>query len=245
MPKLSANVQRFVDEYLIDLNATRAAEAAGYSKRTARQQGSRLLTNVDVAEAIRQAKQRRADRVEINADEVLSAVHAVAFADTNGIVSFRRVCCRYCWGVGHAFQFKTQRELNDHRRRFELELSRAEKSKVPKAAQPTFDESGGVGFRVTRAPNPKCPECSGEGLGHEFIGDTRNLSPELKALYGGVKRTKDGIEVLLHPQDKARELLMRHLGLLKDKVEVTGLDSLAARLAAARQRRANGSQGGS
>lgn len=66
MPKLTANQLRFVDEYLIDLNATRAAEAAGYSKRTARQQGARLLTNVDIAAAIQTAKQQRAERVVNN-----------------------------------------------------------------------------------------------------------------------------------------------------------------------------------
>ena len=43
---------RFIDEYLIDQNATRAAVAAGYSEKTARSQGSRLLTNADIQQAI-------------------------------------------------------------------------------------------------------------------------------------------------------------------------------------------------
>lgn len=60
-----------------------------------------------------------------------------------------------------------------------------------------------------------------------------------------MKHTKEGIEVKVHPKDRALELLMRHLGLLKEEVRVTVVDELAARLAAARQRRANGSQGGS
>lgn len=245
MPKLTANQQRFVDEYLVDLNATQAAIRAGYSARTAKQQGARLLTNADVAAAVTERKRSRAERVQIDADEVLAKVHAVAFADTNGIVSLRRECCRYCWGIGHAYQYKTQRELDDARRRFERELSAAKKSKIPKAAHPVFDASGGLGFKQSREPHPDCPECGGEGFGREFFGDTRNLPPELKALYGGVKRTKDGMEVILHPQDRARELLMRHLGLLKEEVRVTVTDDLAARLAAARKRRANGQAGGS
>jgi phage terminase small subunit len=48
--------QRFVEEYLIDLNATQAAIRAGYSERTANEQGSRLLANVSVSEAIAEAQ---------------------------------------------------------------------------------------------------------------------------------------------------------------------------------------------
>ena len=49
---LSPKRQRFVDEYLVDNNATAAAKRAGYSARTAKQQGSRLLTSVDVQQAV-------------------------------------------------------------------------------------------------------------------------------------------------------------------------------------------------
>ncbi|MFM0151431.1 terminase small subunit [Paraburkholderia sediminicola] len=244
MPKLTANQLRFVDEYLIDLNATRAAEAAGYSKRTARQQGARLLTNVDIASAIQTAKQQRAERVEIEADAVLQEVYAIAMADTNGIVSFRRECCRYCWGVNHAYQFRSEGERSMARAAFQKRLAEARKAKVPRDMLPQFDD-GGLGFRAKRDPHPECPQCDGDGHGRVFISDTRKLSPALRSLYGGVKHTKEGIEVKVHAKDRALELLMRHLGLLKEEVRVTVVDELAARLAAARQRRANGSQGGS
>ena len=64
----------FVDEYLIDLNATQAAIRAGYSEATARSQGQRLLTNVDVAKAIQVAMDERSDRTEITADYVLDVI---------------------------------------------------------------------------------------------------------------------------------------------------------------------------
>ena len=48
--------QRFVDEYLIDLNATQAAIRAGYSPKTANRKGNRLLSKVDIQQAIEQAK---------------------------------------------------------------------------------------------------------------------------------------------------------------------------------------------
>ena len=52
MARLTAKQKRFCDEYLIDLNATQAAIRAGYSARTANEQGARLLANVSVQEYI-------------------------------------------------------------------------------------------------------------------------------------------------------------------------------------------------
>lgn len=75
----------FVREYLIDLNATQAAIRAGYSEGTAKQQGSRLLTNVDVAQAISEAQAERADKCDIDALWVLreakATYHAARAAD--------------------------------------------------------------------------------------------------------------------------------------------------------------------
>lgn len=68
---LTPRQQRFVDEYLIDLNATKAATRAGYSAKTAASQGERLLRNVEVAAAIAAAKKARAERTEVDADYVL------------------------------------------------------------------------------------------------------------------------------------------------------------------------------
>jgi len=61
----------FVREYLIDFNATQAAIRAGYSVRTGKAQGSRLLTNADVAAAIAEAQADRAAHLGIDADWVL------------------------------------------------------------------------------------------------------------------------------------------------------------------------------
>ena len=63
--------QRFIDEYLIDFNATQAAIRAGYSSDTAKQQGSRLLSNVDVRAAIDTAIRERSSRALLSQDAVL------------------------------------------------------------------------------------------------------------------------------------------------------------------------------
>lgn len=78
---LSPRQQRFVEEYLIDLNATQAAIRAGYSPRTANQQGSRLLANVKVQAAIAAAKESRSERVQVDQDRVLQEICAIAFLD--------------------------------------------------------------------------------------------------------------------------------------------------------------------
>jgi phage terminase small subunit len=68
---LSPKQRCFVEEYLVDLNATQAAIRAGYSAKTAKQQASRLLTNVNVAAAVDKAKRERSEATEIDAEWVL------------------------------------------------------------------------------------------------------------------------------------------------------------------------------
>jgi len=73
--------RRFVAEYLVDLNATQAAIRAGYSRKTADVQGPRLLGNVRVAAAIREAGKAREQRTGFTADRVLEELGRLAFSD--------------------------------------------------------------------------------------------------------------------------------------------------------------------
>ncbi len=68
---LTAKQQRFVEEYLVDLNATQAAIRAGYSVKTAHSCGPRLLGNAGVAAAIAAAKRERSEATQIDAEWVL------------------------------------------------------------------------------------------------------------------------------------------------------------------------------
>ena len=78
---LNERQQRFVEEYLVDLNATQAAIRAGYSPRTANEQGARLLAHVSIQEAVQAAKEKRSQRVEITQDRVLLEYARLAFFD--------------------------------------------------------------------------------------------------------------------------------------------------------------------
>ena len=72
--KLTPKQQCFVSEYLVDLNATQAAIRAGYSARTAEQQGPRLLGNVGVAASVQAAMEARSERTGITQDYVLNTI---------------------------------------------------------------------------------------------------------------------------------------------------------------------------
>ncbi len=68
--ELTAKQARFCEEFMVDMNATAAAKRAGYSERTAEQQGCRLLTNVKVAARIADLQDKTAKRLEVTADDV-------------------------------------------------------------------------------------------------------------------------------------------------------------------------------
>lgn len=70
--KLTVKQQMFVKEYLVDLNATQAAIRAGYSSRTANRTAAKWLSKAVIQEAIQKAMDKRATRIELSADMVLS-----------------------------------------------------------------------------------------------------------------------------------------------------------------------------
>lgn len=80
--------QRFVEEYLVDLNATQAAIRAGYSARTAEKIGSENIRKPEIAKAIGEAQRRRSKRTEITQDRVLKELARVGFANLTDVVSW-------------------------------------------------------------------------------------------------------------------------------------------------------------
>lgn len=81
MATLTDKQRRFVAEYPVDLNAAQAAIRAGYSQRTARQQGQRLLTNVDIRRAIEEVEAERLARIGVRADRVLEELARLGFSN--------------------------------------------------------------------------------------------------------------------------------------------------------------------
>jgi phage terminase small subunit len=212
----------FVQEYCHDFDPQAAARRAGYKSITPTA-AKAILRNGKVSAAISEILNARAKRMELSAESVLRMYWAVATADPNDVVQHRRVCCRYCYGNGHEYQWRNEREYQAALARA---LSLQEQSEAnTKADKRTIadqlpTDAGGYGFNSQAAPNPDCPECDGIGTSEVWFADTRSLPPESRALFAGVKQTKEGLEVKLHSQLDALQQVGRHLGLFQDKLRI-------------------------
>ncbi len=198
---LTAQQRLFVAEYLKDNNATRAAIRAGYSKKTAREQSSRLLSNVKVAQAIARQQKASIARTLGSADEVLVQMWQLATFDANQLSQYRRGACRYCWGFGHHYQWRDAVEFEEKR------LEAVERDRREPG------DSGGYGYDHNREPNPECPRCNGDGIGQPYFPDTRKLPPVSRLAYSGVKVGKNGVEITAISRERMFEAVMKRLGL--------------------------------
>ncbi len=184
MAALTTNQKRFVNEYLIDLNGTRAYKAAYpgvKSDKTAAAAATRMLRNVKVQEYIEKRMKDREKRTEITQDRVLEELAAIAFANAS---DFAKV--------------------------------------VEKQAVITLES----GKRIPLTDETGKPVMIKDV---ELIL-TDNLLPEQKKALSGIKHGKHGIEVASCDKVRALELLGRHLGMFKDKVEVSGMQEEMSKL---------------
>lgn len=79
MDKLSEKQNRFLDEYIIDFNATQAAIRAGYSPRGAAVQANRLLTNANIQVALKQKSSELACKAGVTQQQVVDEYKKIAF----------------------------------------------------------------------------------------------------------------------------------------------------------------------
>lgn len=86
MAKLTEKQQRFIDEYLIDLNATQAAIRAGYSVKTAREQASQNLTKLNIQQAISEKMAERSKRTGVNQDRIVLELAKIAFVNAADVI---------------------------------------------------------------------------------------------------------------------------------------------------------------
>ena len=83
---LTEKQRRFVDEYLIDLNATQAAIRAGYSVKTAREQASQNLTKLNIQQAISEKMAERSKRTGVNQDRIVLELAKIAFVNAADVI---------------------------------------------------------------------------------------------------------------------------------------------------------------
>lgn len=88
MADLTNKQKRFVEEYIIDLNATKAAIRAGYSEQTAGVIGSENLAKPYIQDAVQAAMVERSRRTGITADRVLAELAKLAFSNMENYMKF-------------------------------------------------------------------------------------------------------------------------------------------------------------
>ena len=111
-------------------------------------------------------------------------------AGPRALFDILKVACRYCWGQDHAFQWKTEREFTEALADA-LDHGRRPPSSV-----------GGIGYRRDRAPNPDCPECSGQGLDQVRISDSEQLPDGAAHLISRISTGPHGLNLTLRsPRD--------------------------------------------
>ena len=86
--------KRFVEEYLIDLNATQAAIRAGYSPDSARDIGCQNLTKPNIKAAIDRAMAERSRRTGINQDRVIQEIAKLAFLNPVDVIDMDEATVR-------------------------------------------------------------------------------------------------------------------------------------------------------
>lgn len=214
---LEERVERFCGTFVMTNNEMHAyrlafvvdkAQTAHWVFKEAR----RLLAEPSVRARIQELRDAAADALSVSVKELMQDWHDIATADPNEIVSHLRIACRFCWGVGHHYQWTT-----------DLEYAEAcDKALRASTIAPMPDMSGGFGYSEQTEPNPVCPCCYGRGFSRVLIHDTTKLSPKARKLYMGAKQDRFGaVEVMMHSQEKARECLARTLGAFKDGIPVT------------------------
>lgn len=207
---------RFVVEYFAMGNATEAYRAAydcsRMTNKTVGRNAHALLANNKIAAIVAQRKSEAVDNAGFGLKDAFNELVNVATADATELMNYRRLNCRHCHGVDHAYQWTDEAEYAREYAAWEDRNARAKK-KTP----PPSDE-GGYGFAFNADPHPGCPQCRGEGITDVYFTDTRKLSDGARRLFNGVKVTKDGVTILLRDRDAAVDKIVRMLGGYKDSL---------------------------
>lgn len=170
--KLTEKQKIFVNEYLVDLNATRAYKVAYPNVKkddTAAVNGNRLLRNAKVKEYLNERMKEREKRTEITQDKVLEELAAIAFSNGS----------KYAKVIEEIVYDENGEVLLDHN-------GNIVKQKVVELVL------------------------------------TDELSETDKKAIASIKKGRNGIEISTCDKVRALELLGKHLGMFKEKVEVSG-----------------------
>lgn len=199
-----------------------AYDCGGSNFQTISREASRLAAQPHVAARIRELQDKAAAETAIPAAAVrIAELRELETADARELAGHHWGACRHCYGVDHGYQWSD-----------EMEYAQAVDLAIKtQAAHPEM--GGGFGFNPTLEPVAECPRCWGVGVSRPYVADTRNLSRAAARLYKGIKIKGNGdIEILLHDQQKATDMLNRIQGIYKDVPGQAALPAAAVAAAA-------------
>jgi len=203
-----------MEAYRKAYNAENVADATAYVL------ASRVLAKDSIRLRIKELVAEQVKELYVDAEFVLREWVTIALADPTELMETRHDACRYCWGEGHAYQWRDEAEycaaVAEILDRNNAKAQR--KGSAPEEPLPTFD--GGVGFKKSRGPHPDCPKCEGVGELFVYLADMRKVSPAGRKLFAGVKQTANGIEIKTRDQTAALESIARHLGMYTENLRL-------------------------
>lgn len=184
-----------------------AYDCAGANFRTIATEASRLAADPEIAARIQELRDEAAARTALpSLEERIKEQRELEQADPREIIGVHWTACRHCYGLEHRYQWAD-----------ELEYANAFDKAVRDGAKVMPDMAGGFGFNPNRDPVDTCTACWGVGVQRPYVADTRKLSRAAARLYKGLKIKADGsMEILLHDQQKATDMLNRIQGAYKD-----------------------------
>lgn len=231
---MTRQMARFALEYLKDFNGRRSAIAVGVKPSGAGSTARDWLAHREVRGFIDAEQEALKAECRVEILDIVRRYLDIVESDVNELVQHRRVCCRHCYTFGLG-EKRTPSEMRAAKAFWDQRVTEVLADPRKPAVGP-FDPAGGDDFDPTLDPDPDCVECFGKGHTEVWMADTRDLSRTGRALYAGVKTTKNGTEMLMHSKEKALEMLGRHLGMFTDVIEINDPNDLSARILASRRR---------
>lgn len=199
--------EAFVRNYLVYQNASRAYREAGYLDGPGtRQSAHRLLTSAYIQGRLGEERQRLLEALDVKVDDVIGRFRDIAFADIANIVGLHIGACRFCYGRGHAYQWRTVGE-------YRASLEQTQKASASRSSKEAGGHpEGGYGYNANVPPSPDCPECDGEGIPRIVFKDTRLFTDSERAVYAGTVETRYGVTYRFHDQMAALQELAKRVG---------------------------------
>jgi len=194
-------------------------DIAGMKDRALWNRAYEFAQRHDVRQAIATLLDDARKKTIISVSQLLNHLANIATANPAALTWVAVHNCRHCWGIDGAYQWRDYDEWAQAASSKFAEAVNSSPATASSTRLPT--DEGGYGYNLHRAPNPDCQGCGGAGHRITHIRDRDAMGERELALFKGVKQKADGsIEVLMHDQLKAAEMVGRILGAFNDKLSI-------------------------